>query len=123
MKILYITAEGFDTPNPNNQMAEVMIRDFLDNGHTVHLVQSHRKGINEDIPASLENRDGFSCDTVIRNVVDKTRFLKRYFNDTLYAFKSIRCGCYLLAVQSDNYIFNGVIENPEKKCAYCVFDL
>lgn len=90
MKILYITAEGFDTPNPNNQMAEVMIRDFLDNGHTVHLVQSHRKGINEDIPASLENRDGFSCDTVIRNVVDKTRFLKRYFNDTLYAFKSIK---------------------------------
>lgn len=30
MKILLITAEGFDTPNPNNQMAEVMINDFLD---------------------------------------------------------------------------------------------
>ena len=32
MKILFITAEGFDTPNPNNQMAEVMINDFLNNG-------------------------------------------------------------------------------------------
>lgn len=90
MKILYITAEGFDTPNPNNQMAEVMIRDFLDNGHTVHLIQSHRKGINADIPPSLEGRKGFSCDTIVRKVVDKTRFLKRYYNDVSYAFKSIR---------------------------------
>lgn len=90
MKILYITAEGFDTPNPNNQMAEVMIRDFLDNGHTVHLVQSHRKGLNEDIPASLMGRAGFSCDTVIRKVVDKTRFLKRYYNDASYAFQSMK---------------------------------
>ena len=90
MKILYITAEGFDTPNPNNQMAEVMIRDFLDNGHTVHLVQSHRKGINEDIPSSLAGRDGFFCDTVIRKVVDKSRFLKRYYNDASYAFQSMK---------------------------------
>jgi len=90
MNILYITAEGFDTPNPNNQMAEVMIRDFLDNGHTVHLIQSHRKGINEDIPSSLKDREGFKCDTVVRKVVDKTRFLKRYYNDVLYAFKSIK---------------------------------
>ena len=90
MKILYITAEGFDTPNPNNQMAEVMIRDFLDNGHKVHLIQSHRKGINADVPSSLKGRDGFNCDTIVRKVVDKTRFLKRYFNDALYAFKSIK---------------------------------
>ena len=90
MKILYITAEGFDTPNPNNQMAEVMIRDFLDNGNTVHLIQSHRKGINDDIPHSLKGREGLESDTVDRKVVDKTRFLKRYLNDTLYAFKSIK---------------------------------
>lgn len=90
MKILYITAEGFDTPNPNNQMAEVMIRDFLDNGHAVHLVQSHRKGINDDIPSSLKNREGFSCDTVVRKAVDKTKFLKRYYNDVYYALKSLK---------------------------------
>ncbi len=90
MKILYITAEGFDTPNPNNQMAEVMIRDFLDNGHTVHLIQSHRKGINPDIPASIAEREGFNCDTIVRKVVDKTRFLKRYYNEVSYAFKTVK---------------------------------
>lgn len=90
MKILYITAEGFDTPNPNNQMAEVMIRDFLDKGHAVHLIQSRRKKINPDVPASLENREGFTCDTIERKVVDKTNFIRRYLNDVRYAFQSMR---------------------------------
>lgn len=90
MKILYITAEGFDTPNPNNQMAEVMIRDFLQNGHSVHLVQSHRKGIAPDIPQGLLNMQGLTVDTVVRKVVDKTNFVKRYLNDVRYAFQSMK---------------------------------
>ncbi len=90
MKILYITAEGFDTPNPNNQMAEVMIRSFLEKGHKVHLIQSHRKGINPDIPASLKNIEGFTVDTVQRKVVDKTNFIKRYIDDFKYAFSSMK---------------------------------
>ena len=90
MKILYITAEGFDTPNPNNQMAEVMIRDFLQNGHSVHLVQSHRKGVNPDIPKSLENEPNLTVDTVVRKVVDKTNFIKRYLNDVKYAFSAMK---------------------------------
>lgn len=90
MKILYITAEGFDTPNPNNQMAEVMIRDFLQNGHSVHLVQSHRKGVNPDIPKSLEGEPNLTVDTVVRKVVDKTNFIKRYLNDVKYAFSAMK---------------------------------
>ena len=90
MKILYITAEGFDTPNPNNQMAEVMIRSFIERGHKVHLVQSHRKGINPDIPKSLEGLEGLEVDTVTRKVVDKTNFIKRYINDFSYAFSSMK---------------------------------
>lgn len=90
MKILYITAEGFDTPNPNNQMAEVMIRDFLSAGHKVHLIQSHRKGVNPDIPVSLEKETGFFVDTIQRNVVDKTNFIKRYLNDVKYAFSAMK---------------------------------
>ena len=90
MKILYITAEGFDTPNQNNQMAEVLIRSFLDNGHKVHLIQSHKKGINPDVPFSLLDREGFTVDTVVRKVVDKTRFVKRYINDFKYAFSAMR---------------------------------
>lgn len=90
MKILFITAEGFDTPNPNNQMAEVMINDFLDAGHQVHLVQSHRKGVCPDLPASLEGRIGLSVDTIVRDVVDKSNFIKRYFNDVKYHFDSLK---------------------------------
>ena len=88
MKILFITAEGFDTPNPNNQMAETMIRGFCEAGHSVHLIQSHRKGINPDIPKSLESLTNFTCDTIVRRVVDKTNFIKRYFNDLYYAFQA-----------------------------------
>lgn len=90
MKILFITAEGFDTPNPNNQMAEVMINDFLDAGHQVHLVQSHRKGICSDIPESLEGRKRLNVDTIVREVVDKSNFIKRYINDVKYHFDSLK---------------------------------
>lgn len=90
MKILFITAEGFDTPNPNNQMAEVMINDFLDNGFSVHLVQSHRKGINPDIPSSLVDRKGFTVDTIVRKVVDKSNFVARYIDDVKYHFTSLK---------------------------------
>ena len=91
MKILYITAEGFDTPNPNNQMAETMIRAFCEAGHSVHLIQSHRKGINPDIPESLRSLTNLTCDTVVRRVVDKTNFIRRYLNDFHYAFQAKKC--------------------------------
>lgn len=90
MKVLFITAEGFDTPNPNNQMAETMISGFLDCGMDVHLLQSHRKGINPDIPESLKGRGGFSCDTITRVVVQKSNFIRRYLNDLRYAFQAMR---------------------------------
>lgn len=90
MKILFITAEGFDTPNPNNQMAEVMINDFLNAGHQVHLVQSHRKGVCPDLPPLLDGRSGLIVDTIIRKVVDKSNFVSRYFNDVKYHFDSVK---------------------------------
>lgn len=90
MKILFITAEGFDTPNPNNQMAEVMINDFLSAGHQVHLVQSHRKGICPDLPASLEGKEGLTTDTITRKVIDKSNFLSRYIDDVKYHFRSLK---------------------------------
>lgn len=89
MKILYVTMDGFDTPGPNNQMAEVMINDFLDNGYDVHLVQSRRKRIFPDIPTSLENKKGLTVDIVDREVIDKTNFIKRYIDDVKYAFQAM----------------------------------
>lgn len=88
MKILFITAEGFDTPNPNNQMAETMIRSFCEAGHQVHLIQSHRKGINSDIPETLADLPLFTFDTVVRKNIDKTNFVRRYLNDFHYAFQA-----------------------------------
>lgn len=90
MKILYVTMDGFDTPGPNNQMAEVMINDFLDNGYEVHLVQSRRKRIFPDLPASLENKKGLTVDIVDRRVIDKTNFIKRYIDDVSYAFSAMK---------------------------------
>ncbi len=90
MKILYITSDGFDTPSPNNQMAEVMISDFLDNGYDVHLIQSHRTGKFDDIPPLLQNKDGFTCDIINREVFDRNNFVKRYINDLMYAFSAMK---------------------------------
>lgn len=90
MKILYITAEGFDSPNPNNQMAEVMIKEFIKKGHFVHLIQSHKKGINPDVPNSLRSLNNLKIDTIKRKVVDKTKFIKRYLNDFKYSFLAMK---------------------------------
>ncbi|MFZ3102566.1 MAG: glycosyltransferase family 4 protein [Desulfitobacteriaceae bacterium] len=90
MKILYITTDGFDTPGPNNQMAMVMISDFLKAGFNVHLVQSRRKKINHDIPSLLQGRAGFTYDVVDRKVIDKTRFMNRYLDEASYAFTSYK---------------------------------
>ena len=102
MKILFITAEGFDTPNPNNQMAETMINGFLDAGHSVHLIQSHRRGVYPDVPESLAGRHNFSCNTVVRKVVDKSNFIRRYLNDFHYAFQSMK---YWLKVKDADVIY------------------
>lgn len=90
MKILFITTEGFDTPGPNNQMAMVMINDFLDAGHKVHLIQSRRKKINPDIPPLLENKEGFTFDIVDRKAIDKTRFVNRYLDEATFALTSYK---------------------------------
>ena len=90
MNILYITHAGFDTPGPNNQMAEVMFNDFLDRGYTLDIIQSHTKGINPDLPDSLINRDKFNCHTIIRKGVNKSHFIKRYISDVIYYFRTLK---------------------------------
>lgn len=90
MKILFITTEGFDTPGPNNQMAMIMINDFLNAGHNIHLIQSRRKRINPDIPKLLKDRRGFTYDCVDRKIIDKTRFVNRYLDEACFAFASYK---------------------------------
>lgn len=90
MKILYITSDGFDTPSPNNQMAEVMLNDFLDSGYQVHLIQSRRVRQFPEIPESLKGKRGFTCDIVNRRVFDRNKFVVRYINDVMYAFSAMK---------------------------------
>ena len=72
MKILYLTMDGFDTSGPNNQMAMVMIREFLNCGHHVHLVQSRRTRTFPDLPEMLVNQPNLTVDTVDRKIINKT---------------------------------------------------
>lgn len=90
MKLLYITTEGFDTAGPNNQMAMVMINDFLNAGINIHLIQSRRRRMYADIPPLLQNKKGFTYDIVDRSVIDKTHFVNRYIEEAWYAFSSFR---------------------------------
>ena len=90
MNLLYFTLEGFDTPNPNNQLAETMIEYFLNNGIDVDLIQSTRLHINNDIPDRLKNYKSLNVYNLERKVVGKTNFIKRYIEESTFFLKSIK---------------------------------
>lgn len=87
MKILFLLNEGFDTPGPSNHLIQTLIQDVLEKGHAVHLIESRRKRINEDIPEALKIFKDLSYDVIDRKIVDKSDFVKRYFEEIQYAFK------------------------------------
>lgn len=93
MTLMYLTAEGFDTPNPNNQLAMTMMDDFLKAGIEVYMVASRRKRINPDVPEILRDRVGFTYDIVDRSVVDKTKLIERYLEEMRYAFSAMKSWC------------------------------
>ncbi len=88
MRILYLTTEGFDTPNPCSQLVMVLIRELIKAGHSVHLIQSRRTKEYPDIPDMLNGLNGFECDTIDRKIIGKHNFVKRYFNEVRWAFQS-----------------------------------
>src|SRR5450830_884722 len=90
MTLMYLTAEGFDTPNPSNHLAMTMIDDCLQAGIEVYMVASHRRGINPDIPDILRDRKGLTYDIVDRPVIDKTNLIERYLEEVSYAFKAMK---------------------------------
>jgi len=86
MKIMYLTDVGFDTANGNNHLIVSMLSAFLDEGHSVYLVQSHTTGKYSDIPKELEGRANFYVDTIVRPVIAKENFIKRYLSSIRYEF-------------------------------------
>lgn len=86
MRVMYFAFEGFDNPNGSNHLAIKMIDYLLSEGIEVHLLTSHTKGIDPDIPAILESRKGFTYDVVPRKIVNKQNFVQRYLEGIKYAF-------------------------------------
>lgn len=80
--------DGFDTPGPNNQMAMVMIREFLAHGHQVHLIQSKRTGKFPELPDMLLGQPNLTVETVARKIINKTNFVVRYLDEVKWAFQS-----------------------------------
>ena len=86
MRVMYFAFEGFDNPNGSNHLAIKMIDYLLSNGIEVYLLSSHTKGIDDDIPDILKNREGFTYDIVNRSVVNKQNFVQRYLDGIRYAY-------------------------------------
>ena len=86
MKILFLTSEGFDTPNSTNHLAETLLEDMLKKGIEIHSITSHKTGTYKDIPESLLKYigRGFSYDIVVRDNVDKNNFVKRFIGKIFF---------------------------------------
>lgn len=86
MRVMYFAFEGFDNPNGSNHLAIKMIDYLLSQGIEIYLLSSHTKGIDDDIPDILKNREGFTYDIVNRSVVNKQNFVQRYLDGIKYAY-------------------------------------
>lgn len=88
MKVLFLTSEGFDTPNSNNHLCETLLEDMLKAGIEVHSISSHKTGTYDDIPGQLKKYKNFSYDIIKRKSVNRNNFIKRYIDEAEYAFSA-----------------------------------
>ena len=65
MKILFLTSEGFDTPNSINHLCATLLEDILKSGIEVYSISSHKSGQYSDIPECLLNYENFSYDIIV----------------------------------------------------------
>lgn len=89
-KILFICTEGFDTPGPSNHLISTLIEDLLDSGFHITLIQSRRQRINDDIPDNLKEKLNFEVITIDRKIINKSSFIKRYFEESFYHYKAFK---------------------------------
>lgn len=90
MKVMYFAFEGFDSPNGTNHLAEKIMKEILNAGHEVYMLNSHSLGLAPDVPDSLKDHPGFCCDIVSRKSVAKNNFTARYFDGVFYAFRCMK---------------------------------
>lgn len=87
MKILIVMSGGFDTYGPSRHLYHALIEDFLNNGDSIHLIESHSTGNDPDVPESFLKSDNFSYEIVNINSVPKRAFVKRYLTGLKYTRK------------------------------------
>jgi len=88
-KVLYFTAEGFNTPNPNNQLLTTLIDDMLQSGMKVGVVQSRKTDMYSDVPNVLPGRKGLNVATIPRNRGNKNHFTRRYLSELFFMFHAV----------------------------------
>lgn len=133
MKILFLTSEGFDTPNSNNHLSMTLIEDILDAGIGIHLVSRCKKESDgtDCVPVSLINNPIFSHDAVERSQIDKNRFVRRYLDGVKFAFDARkkwikRKDIDAVLLQSNpNSVFSAVLLKLflKKPIVYNVYDI
>lgn len=130
MKLLYYTLEGFDTPNPNNHLAQTMIDQFLQKDIEVDLIQSNRGG-DQGIPEILQKRNKLNIYNVKRKKIDKEDFIKRYISEMVFPLKALKMviqekQCDRIYVQSNATIvwslilFKVILHKP---ITYVIYDI
>lgn len=90
MRVLFLTAEGFDTPNSINHLVTSLCEDILKAGHELHVVSSHKTGIYQDVPDALLKYPKLTTDVIYRKPIDKNRFVFRYVDEIRFAFRAFR---------------------------------
>ena len=86
MKILFL-ASTFRKQNPSWHLMKMLMEAVLDRGHKIHAIQRMYK--NNDLPAfpeSIINHKNFTYAEVLRNTVDKNKFISRYLDGIMYSW-------------------------------------
>ena len=122
MKILFLTSEGFDTPNSINHSCKTLLEDAMKAGVSVHSISSHKTGTYADIPEELLNYTNFSYDIIPRQNVNKNHFVKRYLDELHYALHARKiwkqqAGSYdaVLLQSNPNSVWNALLLSRLKK--------
>lgn len=90
MRIMFLTSEGFDTPNSINHLVTQLCEDILKAQHKLYIVSSHKTGTYSDTPAVLERYDNLVHDVITRKLIDKNKFVRRYLDEVRYALKACK---------------------------------
>lgn len=88
MNIQFVLYMGFDQHGPSVHLLTDMIEQCLVAGHHVNMVVRKRGGDGPDIPVSLQKYENLHCQVVHDSKLNKSALVRRYYEDTRYAFLS-----------------------------------